>query len=233
MRGLDASSGWTALLPGFIAAGIGVGLVNPPLASTAVAVVTPQNSGMASGINSTFRQVGIATGIAGLGAIFQHVVLRNSLANLQRMAHLGGAKAHSLAAAVTSGGGAKQAFTAVPVQARQQVQLALKSGFTSGMNQILLVAAALAILGGLLALALIRQSDFAGAHAGQQQREPEPAAADPARAFVSLRGGGRYGVLDGSSQGGGASQSQALHPGPYRSSPTGDVDRPLGPPCRE
>jgi EmrB/QacA subfamily drug resistance transporter len=176
MRGLDASSGWTALLPGFIAAGIGIGLVNPPLASTAVAVVTPQNSGMASGINSTFRQVGIATGIAGLGAIFQHVVLRDSLANLQQIARLGGAKAHSLAAAVTSGGGAKQAFTAVPAPARQQVQLALKSGFTSGMNQILLVAAALAILGGLLALALIRQSDFAGARAGQQQREPEPAA---------------------------------------------------------
>ncbi len=29
---------------------------------------------MASGINSTFRQVGIATGIAGLGAVFQHDV---------------------------------------------------------------------------------------------------------------------------------------------------------------
>jgi hypothetical protein len=29
---------------------------------------------MASGINNTFRQVGIATGIAGLGAIFQHQI---------------------------------------------------------------------------------------------------------------------------------------------------------------
>ena len=29
---------------------------------------------MASGINSTFRQVGIATGIAGLGAIFESAI---------------------------------------------------------------------------------------------------------------------------------------------------------------
>ncbi len=71
MHGLTQSSGWTHLLPGFIVGGIGVGLVNAPLAATAVGVVEPRRAGMASGINNTFRQVGIATGIAGLGAIFQ------------------------------------------------------------------------------------------------------------------------------------------------------------------
>ena len=43
-----------------------------PLASTAVGVVEPARAGMASGINSTLRQVGIATGVAALGAIFSH-----------------------------------------------------------------------------------------------------------------------------------------------------------------
>jgi len=57
-----------------IVGGIGVGLVNPPLASTAVGVVAPQRAGMASGINSTFRQVGIATGIALLGTLFSNDV---------------------------------------------------------------------------------------------------------------------------------------------------------------
>src|SRR5579862_6398098 len=69
MRGLNAGSGWTALLPGFLVAGAGVGMVNPSLASTAIGVVPPQRSGMASGINSTFRQLGVATGIAVLGSI--------------------------------------------------------------------------------------------------------------------------------------------------------------------
>src|SRR5947209_5083595 len=71
MSGLTASSGWTALLPGSIVAGAGVGLVNPSLASAAIGVVPPQRSGMASGINNTFRQVGIATGIAVLGELFE------------------------------------------------------------------------------------------------------------------------------------------------------------------
>jgi EmrB/QacA subfamily drug resistance transporter len=74
MHGLDVSSDWTALLAGMIVAGVGAGLVNVPLASTAVAVVEPERAGMASGVNATFRQVGIATGIATLGAIFSHQI---------------------------------------------------------------------------------------------------------------------------------------------------------------
>jgi predicted MFS family arabinose efflux permease len=70
MSGVKASSHWTVLLPGFIVGGIGIGFVNAPLASTAVSTVRVERAGMASGINNTFRQIGIATGIAGLGAIF-------------------------------------------------------------------------------------------------------------------------------------------------------------------
>jgi EmrB/QacA subfamily drug resistance transporter len=71
MHGIDRDSGWTTLLAGFIVGGIGVGTVNAPLAASAVSVVEPRQAGMASGINNTFRQVGIATGIAALGAILQ------------------------------------------------------------------------------------------------------------------------------------------------------------------
>src|SRR5215210_1630880 len=74
MGGLQAGDDWTALLAGFMVAGGGIGLVNPALATAAIGVVEPRRSGMASGINSTFRQIGIATGTAGLGAIFTHLV---------------------------------------------------------------------------------------------------------------------------------------------------------------
>lgn len=77
MAGLDASSSWTHLIPGFVVSGVGSGLVNPPLASTAVGVVEPARSGMASGINSTFRQVGIATSIAVLGSLFASATTRS------------------------------------------------------------------------------------------------------------------------------------------------------------
>ena len=71
MHGIDVGDSWTGLLAGFILAGIGVGMTNPGIASVAIGVVDPRRAGMASGINSTFRQVGIATGVAALGAIFQ------------------------------------------------------------------------------------------------------------------------------------------------------------------
>jgi EmrB/QacA subfamily drug resistance transporter len=70
MSRVTIGSHWTVLLPGFLIGGVGIGLVNAPLASTAVGTVRQERAGMASGINNTFRQLGIATGIAALGAIF-------------------------------------------------------------------------------------------------------------------------------------------------------------------
>jgi len=70
MSRVTPSSHWTVLLPGFVIGGVGIGLVNAPLATTAVSTVRQERAGMASGINNTFRQIGIATGIAALGAIF-------------------------------------------------------------------------------------------------------------------------------------------------------------------
>jgi EmrB/QacA subfamily drug resistance transporter len=77
MRGVEAGDDWTALLPGFLVGGAGVGLISPALAHAMVGVLPVERSGLASGINNTFRQVGIAAGIAGLGAIFEHQVGAN------------------------------------------------------------------------------------------------------------------------------------------------------------
>ncbi|MGH2823547.1 MAG: MFS transporter, partial [Thermoleophilaceae bacterium] len=60
MGGIDPNDGWTTLLGGFLLTGAGVGLINPVIADVAVSVVPREQSGMASGINDTFRQVGIA-----------------------------------------------------------------------------------------------------------------------------------------------------------------------------
>jgi hypothetical protein len=69
MRGLEASSPWTMLLPGLLILGIGIGLANPAVTFAALGVVPATRSGMASGVSNTFRQVGIALGIAILGTL--------------------------------------------------------------------------------------------------------------------------------------------------------------------
>jgi hypothetical protein len=158
MSGLSASSHWTALLAGFIVAGAGVGLVNPPLASTAIGVVPPERSGMASGINSTFRQVGIATGIAGLGAIFQSrlaIKLAPAIAGTPVAGH-----AHSIAHAVAAGG-AQNVLARVPPGLRAEATRGIHGAFAGALDDILVVAAVVAFVGAALALALIRSRDFA------------------------------------------------------------------------
>jgi predicted MFS family arabinose efflux permease len=52
--------------------GLAIGVISPALAAAMVSVLPVERSGLASGINNTFRQLGIAIGIAGLGAIFEH-----------------------------------------------------------------------------------------------------------------------------------------------------------------
>jgi EmrB/QacA subfamily drug resistance transporter len=159
MRGLDASSSWTHLVPGLLVSGLGVGMVNPPLASTAVGVVKPDRSGMASGINSTFRQVGIATGIALLGALFSKQVTAEVLARVPGVPGLSD-KGAQIAKAVQSGT-VKQTIGQLPAHVREAVGVITKAAFTTGLDRILLIAAIIAFVSGILSLALIRSKDFA------------------------------------------------------------------------
>ena len=72
MRAVTPTSEWTVLIPGLLVGGLAVGVISPALAAAMVSVLPVERGGLASGINNTFRQLGIAVGIAGLGAIFTH-----------------------------------------------------------------------------------------------------------------------------------------------------------------
>ena len=159
MRGLNAGSSWTHLIPGMIVGGLGIGLVNPPLASTAIGVVPPQRAGMASGINSTFRQVGIATGIALLGTLFSSQVkssVQTGVAAVPALARQG----PKIAAAVQSGE-VGQLIAKLPPQARQKAGTITHAAFATGLNRILLVAAIIAFVAAVVSLLAIRSKDFA------------------------------------------------------------------------
>jgi EmrB/QacA subfamily drug resistance transporter len=163
MSRVDASSGWTVLLPGFLVAGFGIGTVNAPLTQVAVGVVTPERSGMASGINNTFRQVGIATGIAALGAIFQHEVgsrtvhaLSSSGAGRAVLSHLGG---HISGESLSNGSGARLA-SKLHGGARDVVTHAFRAGFSGALSEILVIGASVALVGSALGYALVRPRDM-------------------------------------------------------------------------
>jgi EmrB/QacA subfamily drug resistance transporter len=185
MGGLHPTTDWTHLIPGFIIGGAGAGLVNPPLASTAVGVVEPRRSGMASGINTTFRQVGIATSIAALGTIFTRAVRTELQHSLQHTA-----VAHQIPAIITQvkGGDLQSALALVPAQYRGQVTVAAGTGFSNGINDLLIVTGVVAVVGALAALLLIRTKDFA-AGAARSHQPAQGAQAETGSVEVAGAGG--------------------------------------------
>jgi EmrB/QacA subfamily drug resistance transporter len=184
MSGIDAGSDWTTLLGGFLVAGAAVGLINPVVADVAVSVVPKERSGMAAGINDTFRQVGVAVGIAVWGAIF---VGRGA----DKVAELtagtpaaSGGRPRELVEAASSGN-LDQALQAVPPSARHTVADAAREGFLSGLNDVLTLGALVSFAGAVLALWLVRERDIERApieteQEGETEREiaslPEAAA---------------------------------------------------------
>src|ERR671924_964674 len=120
MSGIGAGDDWTTLLGGFLVAGAGVGLLNPVIADVAVSVVPKQQSGMAAGINDTFRQVGVAVGIAVWGAIFVGRGADKVAEVAAGTPAASGDRPRQLVEA-TSSGSLDQVLAAVPPGARQAV----------------------------------------------------------------------------------------------------------------
>jgi EmrB/QacA subfamily drug resistance transporter len=162
MSGVDEGDTWTTLLGGFLIAGGGIGIVNPVLANVALSTVPDEQSGVASGINDTFRQVGVAVGVAGLGAVFLGRAQDHIAALLPNATS---EQARGLAEGVSSGG-----LSGAPAD----VVAAARDGFLAGFNDILLIGAVIAIAGSLLVLLLVRSSHIRTQPVEVEAFEPVP-----------------------------------------------------------
>ncbi len=142
MHGLTPSSKWTALLPGLIVAGIGIGLANPAIAAAALRAVDPSRTGMASGINNACRLTGVAVGVAALGAVLEDRISTSLVSSL-------GPRGDSLASAVAATG--NRVASSDPSLAHPATV-----AYVSGLNTTLLVSCAIVAVGALAAGLLMR-----------------------------------------------------------------------------
>jgi len=179
MAHVRADSAWSVLLPGFVVAGCGIGMINPPLASAAIGVVGPKQAGMASGISATFRQVGIATGIAALGAIFQGR-LESRITSGLRVTALRSHAAEIARGFAQGGGLTGSTLSKAPHHLRLLVAKIAKNAFSTGLNELFVIASAMALLGAVLAALTIRQRDFVAS------RAPHTAGASPGEDVASV-----------------------------------------------
>jgi EmrB/QacA subfamily drug resistance transporter len=167
MGGLTLGDSWTALLPGFIVAGVGTGITNTVIADVALSVVPKERSGMAAGINDTFRQVGISVGIAVWGALFA----ARGATRVGELAPQAQGRGRELVEAV-SAGRLHEAVAQLPAGARAATAHAAREGFLAGLNEVLLLGGIVSLLGALAAALLVREREI--------EREPaeESAAGD-------------------------------------------------------
>lgn len=151
---LDAGSGWTTLIVGFVLAGIGMGASSAVTSQAAVSAVEPGRAGMATGAVNTMRQVGVAAGVAVLGALFQHRVTDAAVTG-DLAGRVPAAQLHAFADAVGGGAGARVA-AAVPAPIRAAVAEAARAATASGMNAVLFAGGIATVAAALVALVLIR-----------------------------------------------------------------------------
>jgi hypothetical protein len=126
---------------------------------------------MASGANNTARQLGLATGIAGLGSIFQSKI-ESTLTPLVAGTPAS-SRVHGLSRAVASGGTGR-ALQAVPTADRDTVVHAAHHAFVTGFNTIAMVCVAVAAVGSIAGYALVRPRDFVAVGAPAAS-PPQPA----------------------------------------------------------
>jgi EmrB/QacA subfamily drug resistance transporter len=141
---VTVSSGYDALLPGFMLMGIGIGLTMSPMSTAAMNSVEQAKAGVASGILSQNRMVGGTFGVAVTGAL---------------VSSLGGAKIDQLLpgvpasarARLTESLGSGGVLHGVPPSAVEATHVAYVYALQSGLR----VGAAVALLGSILAWALV------------------------------------------------------------------------------
>lgn len=151
LRAVGPDSSWSALLPGFVLGGAGVGIANPAIAGAALAVIEPARAGLAAAINTTSRQLGTAVGVAGLGTLLE--TRAEELAEGRTPPELARETLEKAA-----DGRIEEAGREAPAELRDAVTDIGRAAYSGGLDDALAVAAVLAVAGALGAGLLLRRA---------------------------------------------------------------------------
>jgi EmrB/QacA subfamily drug resistance transporter len=145
-------SAWS-LVPGLFVYGLGVGLASAQLTSVVLAEIPPRESGQASGMQSTFRQVGAAVGIALLGTVLSASLRTNTTDALASIAALPAQAQSGIVEAVV--GSAGQVLPSLAGQpGSEPVVAAVSAAFADAARTTALVAVVFVVIGFLLSTRL-------------------------------------------------------------------------------
>jgi MFS family permease len=162
---IDVGSGYSALWPGFVLMGLGMGLIMSPMSMAAMNAVDRAKAGVASGTLSMFRMVGGTFGVAALGALVSGVG-RSDLE--QSLPGLSGAARER----VVDGLGSSAALEGAP----ERVVSAAHAAFVDALSLGLAVAAGATLVAAVVAWFLV----------APKEAVPAPQVAEPEREVEAL-----------------------------------------------
>ncbi len=144
MTGLDGESSWTHLTAGFVVAGVGLGAMSALISQVAIAAVPAEQTGMATGTAHTFRQIGLAAGVAALGSVFAARITSSMTSGLSDLP-LPAATRDQVVDAVGSGAGTAVAQHVPPLLGTPVAQAA-RDATAAGLNLVFVVGAVTATI---------------------------------------------------------------------------------------
>ncbi|MFF5337735.1 MFS transporter [Streptomyces sp. NPDC013181] len=164
MLGWGTDSSYAALWPPFIALGLGVGMVMASSSDAIVGNAPVEDGGVAGGLQATALQIGGALGTSVLVSLIGSRV-GSTLTGELTAAGVPAPAAGALGAAedAVSMGVAPVADT-MPARLRDAVAEGSHQAFMNGVHTAALVSGVLAVIGAVLAVAVVRRAPGAAAH---------------------------------------------------------------------
>ena len=170
-----------SLLPGLAFYGAGIGFAGAQLTNVVLSEIPTASSGVASGANTTMRQVGSALGVSVIGSLLTVQSISAAAARINASSLPAAVKASTLAGVHTAGSGYAPPASLSPADANV-VRQALEHGVTTGTRWALVFAVAVIIAGTLLSLLIPRDQPY------ERERTSADAAIDVLDADAALIG---------------------------------------------
>jgi EmrB/QacA subfamily drug resistance transporter len=154
-------------LVGMLITGGGAGILNGQTVKVLGGAIPPDRAGMAAGLASTTRFIGILLSVAGMGAIISRVVHR-TFESAATLAGVGATQAGAAAKRVASGD-LTGALDALPPLAHRTLHSAGLASFAKGFGTASLLGMLIALVACLLAFVLIRAEESSPAPATRKR----------------------------------------------------------------
>ena len=140
-----------SLLPGFVLYGVGAGFASSQLTNVVLSDIDADKAGVASGANTTIRQVGAALGVATMGAVFSAQTIRHAISAVNRSSLPAALKRQVVAQVHLRGVGVRPPAGVSPQDA-STLNHTIASALASGARPALFITAGVAVIGAMVAL---------------------------------------------------------------------------------